>query len=264
MSVSRALEKSAKAFNVKYACHFDFATFESRVEEFTFLRPNGGWIDVYKMMFERMYKQSLESAATGNTPNLNGEAMIDDYEYTLIRPYINETQIEIKYKHYAGMDRIARLEYLKRLTGEAPKNSVELYAQKYRCGELTLGRMMSALSLENADRDRYVEIAGYAQALECVNKSRSAVWRALHPIKNSAEKRDAALMKSAIMEESHGDEKFYEEVVAAAYETFDGHQRVNEILAERTLHAVEEMKRLQKMNDAIRESHKADGIENEP
>jgi hypothetical protein len=51
MSVSRALEKSAKAFNTKYAYNFDFATFELRIEEFTFLRPNGGWIDVYKTMF---------------------------------------------------------------------------------------------------------------------------------------------------------------------------------------------------------------------
>ena len=60
MSVSKALENSARNFSDKYACQFDFATFESRVEELTFLRPNGGWIDVYKMMFENVYKNSLE------------------------------------------------------------------------------------------------------------------------------------------------------------------------------------------------------------
>ena len=86
MSVSQALENSAMAFNTKYACNFNFATFEARVEEFTFLRPNGGWVDVYKTTLDRMYKKSLDGAAMGAVDNLNGEAMLDDFEYTLIRP----------------------------------------------------------------------------------------------------------------------------------------------------------------------------------
>lgn len=252
MSVSRALENSAKAFNTKYACNFDFATFELRIEEFTFLRPNGGWIDVYKMMFGRMYRQALEAAVEFNV-SLNGEAMLDDYEYMLIRPFVNETKIEIRHKHYAGMDRIARLEYLGRLTREAPKNPVELCSERYKRGDLTLGQMTAALNFENADREWLIRIAGYVQALEVVNKSRSTVWRTLHPLKNSAEKRDAALMRNAIIE-AVGGEKFYGEIVEAAYETFNGHRMANEYIAECTLHAVEEMNRLQKMNDVIRKN----------
>jgi hypothetical protein len=59
----------------------------------------------------------------------------------------------------------------------------------------------------------------YRQALEVVNKSRSTVWRTLHPRKNSAEKRDAALMRKAIIEVVGG-EKFYGEIVREAYETY--------------------------------------------
>ena len=95
MSVNQALEKSAKAFNAKYACDFDFKIFESRVEEFIFLRPNGGWIDVYKAVFDRMYKNTLEKAAVGAVHDLDGEAMLDDFEYTLIRPYANENESAI-------------------------------------------------------------------------------------------------------------------------------------------------------------------------
>ena len=261
MAVSRALEKSARDFNMKYECDFDFATFEARVEEFTFLRPNNGWVEVYKLMFDRVYKETLEKAAVGAVKNLDGEAMLDDFEYTLIRPFVNESEIEIKHKHYVGMDRLSRLEYLDRLTKESPKNSVELYAEKYKRGELTLRQMRSAAH-ESTDREQYVELAGYVQALEDVNKNRSVMWRALHPFKNSAEKRDAAFMKQMIVDGAGGD-ALYGEIAAEAYETFDGHLRANENLAARTVHAKEEMNRLQKMSDVMRESLRIDCFDKE-
>ena len=264
MPVSEALKNSAKDFSVKYACNFDFAMFESRVEEFTFLRPNGGWLDVYKMMFDRVYKNTLENAATGALDNLDGEAMLDDFEYTLIRPYVKENESEIKHKPYIGMDRIARLEYLDRLTREAPSNPVELYTEKYKSGELSISQMhrqaVSTLGGNGAERERYIELVGYIQALENANKSRSFVWRALHPFKNNAEKRDAALMKKMFIEEARGGEEFYGEISDAAHETFDGHKKAKANLAQSLICAREEMSRKQKMNDVRRESLRLDGF----
>ena len=221
------------------------------------MRPNNGWVDVYKTMFDRMYKKTLERVATGTVDNLDGEAMLDDFEYTLIRPYVKENESGIKHKPYVGMDRIARLEYLDQLTKQAPSNLVDLYAEKYKNGELSLKQMrrkaMSVLGNNAADRERYVEIAGCVQALENVNKSRSRMWKILCPFKSNAEKRDAMLMKKMLIDGVFGREDAYNEIVAAAHETFDGHKRANANLEWNIARAREEMSQMQRMNDAMRE-----------
>ena len=76
MPISHALEKSAKSFCLKYSCVFSFAAFDYRVEEFTFLRPNGGWIEAYMTTFDELYKMALVGAASGTVENLDGEAML--------------------------------------------------------------------------------------------------------------------------------------------------------------------------------------------
>ena len=253
MPVSKALENSAKAFSIKYSCSFDFTSFELRVEEFTFLRPNGGWVDVYKAVFGRMYKKALESVAFGMLDNLDGEAMLDDFEYTLIRPYANENKADVKHKFYVGMDRLARLEYLDKLTREAPSNAVELYMAKYRSGELSIAQMKSAPANRDSERSGYIEIVGYVQALENVNRGRRFVWRATHPMRNSAEKREAALMKNRCIDDLKGDESAYAEFVKAAYETFEGHKRVIESLSFNRARAIEELDQNNRMKEAMHE-----------
>lgn len=260
MSVSPALEKSAKDFSSKYACNFNFALFEEQIEEFTFLRPNHGWTDAYRMTFERMYRQALASMDHVGGTRLDGEEMLDDFEYTLIRPYVNEGEKEIRHKPYVGMDRISRLEYLTHLTRQAPSNAVELYADEYRRGELSIEQMRSAFVSDARDRTSCVEMAAIAQALEAVNQGRSSLWRFLHPIKNNAEKRDCTSMKQAILEEIADGGALYHEVATAAYKTFDGHERIHANLQERMIHAREEMEQKRKMNDAIRESIRIDGF----
>jgi hypothetical protein len=261
MPVSLALEKSAKDFCSKYTCSFDFASFETSVEEFTFLRPIGGWVDVYKNVFEAMYKEALEAAAKHGSATLDSEAMLDDFEYTLMRPYANEGESDIKHKPYVGMDRISRLEYLKTLTSKSPSNSVDLYAEKYRNHELSIKDMRSRLEGGVENSEYFVEMAACVQALENVNKSRSLIWRTLHPFKNSAEKNNCADMKRALIEKTGGGEEFYSRAADAAYETFGAHQSVNARLEERMLSAKEEMNRKLKMNDAMRESITVEGLE---
>lgn len=254
MAVSTALHNSAKDFSAKYACRFDFVTFESRVEEFTFLRPNNGWRDGYKIIFDQIYKQALISAAEDKNSNLDAEAMLDDFEYTLIRPYVSENETEIKHKPYAGMDRIARLEYLDRLTKEAPSNPVALYTEKYRNGDLSF-RQMRRRAQDTIERSEgYIEIAGYVQMLENVNSNRSLLWKIFHPIKNSTEKRDAALMKKMLMKGAADDEYSYEEIARAAYETFDGHIKASVNLEYNMSQAREEVRQKQKLKDAMTDS----------
>ena len=263
MTFSPALENSAKDFSSKYACSFDFNAFEASVEEFTFLRPFGGWLDVYRATFDRVYKTALESAATGKVEDLSGEAMLDDFEYTLIRPYLNESEREIKHKPYAGMDRLARLEYLDRLTKEAPSNPVALLAERYRRGEIPLRQMHSAESTQDVSRERSVAIAGCVQALLEVNRGRSALWRAVHPFRNNAERRDAEEMRRSFVEGTADGERRFEEASAAARVTFDGHRRASANLAESMARAREELSRMEKMNEAMRESFRLDGLDAE-
>ena len=260
MSVSMALEKSAKNFCLKYACNFDFKTFESNVEDFTFLRPNNGWTDAYKTTFKKMYLQALESVARVGDVILDSETMLDDFEYTLIRPYVNEEDRDIKHTPYVGMDRVSRIAYLQQLTSQAPSNSVSLYAEKYKNGELSIKQIRSRLD-GAGDRERYIELVGFSQALEAVNNSRSLIWRALHPFKNNAEKRFTAQMKQAFIDRQPGGTAFYREAIVAAYRSFGGRRMITASLEERMLHAQEEMDRMQKMSNVMRESVRAEGFD---
>lgn len=263
MPVSQALENSAKTFNAKYGCDFDFARFESKVEEFTFLRPIGGWIDVYKMTFERMYKRSLESVATGKTNNLDSEAMLDDFEYTLIRPYLNESENAIKHKSYVGMDRIARLEYLNELAHNAPKTPVGIYSKKYKSGEITINQMRSMQKAENDEGIRYVEIAGCVQVLEAAVKNRTAMWRLFHPFRSGAEKRAAEQMKKTLFKAVGGREDEYLELAKAAYEPYDAYQGLESGLKASLARAREEMTLNKKINGNLRESLHIEGFDEE-
>ena len=265
MSISEALKRSVRGFCRKYLCSFSFSAFESRIEEFTFLRPNGGWVDVYKLTFEQMYKSSLEKVAIGEIENLDGEAMLEDFEYTLIRPYVNESSYDINHKPYVGMDRIARLAFLDKLTSEAPSNYVDLYTEKYISGELSIKEMRNRLSdtlgFDQVSGKHYVEIAGYISALENTNKSRSALWRVIHPVKNNSEKKEAENMKRLFIDESVGGEEFYNDAVRAAQETFHGHRRVNENLTQSMILAEREIKRARKMNEVLIESLRSENAD---
>lgn len=260
MSVSNVLKKSASDFCLKYACNFDFETFESNVEDFTFLRPNNGWIDVYKTTFKNMYMQALEFSSKVGNVTLDGETMLDDFEYTLIRPYVNEGEKEIKHNPYVGMDRVSRIAYLQLLTSQSPSNSVDLYAKKYKSGELSMKQIRSRLDSVSG-QERYIELVEFSQALERVNQSRSMIWRAFHPFKNNAEKRVSAQMKQAFADRKRGDSECYSEALAEAYKIFDGHRMVIASLEERMLHAQEERNRMQKMSDAMRESMRQESFE---
>lgn len=262
MSVSVALEKSAKDFCFKYSCDFNFSTFESRVEEFTFLRTVDGWNDVYKMAFEQTYKQAFESAMKVSNFNFDTEAMLDDFEYTLIRPYVNECKKDIKHKPYVGMDRISRIDYLTRLAKKAPSNAVEMNVEKYKRGELSIKQMTSDLELSGVGKDRLVEVAGYAQTLKIVNNSRSHTWRTLHPFKNSAEKRSSEIIKKTFIEKVQGGEAAYNEALAEACKIFVGYQTINSNLELSMARAKEEASRKQKMDDVMRESIRVENSEN--
>lgn len=258
MSVSAALEKSARDFCIKYYCDFDFNAFEARVEEFTFLRPAGGWVDVYKTTFDRLYKDTLEKIVTGAAEgNIDAESMLDDFEYTLIRPYVRERGDEIRHKPYVGMDdRVARLEYLDRLTKDTPSDPVALFTEKYKNGALTLAHMLKRVeSVEKSGEIKdFIEIAGYAQALENVNNSRSAVWRAVHPIKNSAEQRETQHMKKILSDSALGGEERYREFASEAQKPVDGYERMRACLEQSMARAREDTAMKQKMNMAVRES----------
>jgi hypothetical protein len=254
MPISAALEKSAKAFCSKYACSFDFNAFEATVEDFTFLRPVSGWIDAYKSVFEKLYMQAIAPITVSGDAHLDGEAMLDDFEYTLIRPYVNESSRELDHKPYLGMDRVSRIEYLQQLTKRSPSNFVDLCAEKYKDGRLSIKQMQSKLESEIDDGERYTEIVGCIRALETVNKSRSLLWRAFHPIKNEAEKRSSERMKRVFFDLTDDSEETYSEIVNIACKTFGGYEALSAKLEQNMMCAREEMSRKQKMNDAMRES----------
>ena len=255
MSISKELRRSAKDFCTKYVCSFDFAKFETKVEGYTFLNPNNGWRDVYKLIFDGMYKQALEAAAKNNG-DLDAEAMLDDFEYTLIRPYVNESETAIRHKPYVGMDRVARLEFLEKLTTDAPSTPAALCTEKYRSGMLSIKQMALNVkapvgSLED-ERERSIETASYIYALEDASKCRSLLWKTFHPFKCNAEKRESASMKTALIKE--GGEVAYQEIERAAHRTFETHKKAILMLEVNMKHAQEEKRRHEQMKSAMRES----------
>ena len=265
MPVSDALKKSARNFCDKYACNFDFDSFEARVDGATFLNPNSGWREAYGTAFEQTYREALENASVGLSARLDPEAMLDDFEYTLIRPYMRENGEEIRHKPYVGMnDRVTRLEYLDRLTKDAPSNAVSLYTEKYKSGELSISQMMknAELAEKSGDRADLMEIAGYIQALEDTNSSRSGIWKAMHPLKNSAELRDAERMKKMLTDKMG--EEGYRKIVAEVLFTFEGYERISAALAQSIALAREETAIKQKMNEAVRETLRIDDLDREP
>jgi hypothetical protein len=214
------------------------------------------------MTFEELYKNVLEKTAVGTAgDDLDPEAMLDDFEYTLIRPYANEGEKEIKHKPYIGMDRISRLEYLTRLTKETPSNYVEMYTEKYKNGELSIEQMKSDFLLDGAEQKRYIKLAGCIQALENVNNSRPLVWRAMHVFKHNEEKTNSALMKKEFIEKARGGEEFYRKAAAAANECFESRRIINERLEQSMIYAREELNRQEKLNNAIREAIRIDEFE---
>lgn len=265
MSVSAALERSAKDFCLKYSCDFDFDTFGSRVEEFTFLRPVGGWVDVYKATFDGLYKNTLEKVVVGMTDDdFDAEAMLDDFEYTLIRPYVKEQGEEIKHRPYVGMDdRVTRLEYLDSLTKDVPSNPVALFTEKYKKGTLSIGDMLRQVTSAERSNEKadLIEIAGYVQALENVNNSRSVAWRVIHPIKNGAELREAQRMKKILSERVAGDEEAYRDIADEARKPVEGYERLNAGLGQSMARAREDIAMKQKMNNAVRESLHIEGLD---
>ena len=267
MPVSEMLKRSAKDFCNKYGCDFDFDSFEARVDGATFLSPNNGWREAYRTVFEQVYGEALENAYVGSLGSLDSEAMLDDFEYTLIRPYVRENGEGIRHKPYVGMDdRVARLEYLDRLTKAAPSNKVELYTEKYKNGSLPIARMLrrSDAASKSSERWALVEIAGYAQALENANNSRSPLWKAVHPIKNGAELREAERLKKMLVDRVSGGEAQYREIAAEAQMTFDGYERVSAALKQSMAQAREETAIKQKMSEAVRETLRIDGLAGEP
>ena len=265
MSVSAALERSAKDFCLKYSCDFDFDTFGSRVEEFTFLRPVGGWIDVYKATFDGLYKKTMEKVVVGmRDDDFDAEAMLDDFEYTLIRPYVKERGDVIQHRPYVGMDdRVARLEYLDRLTKNAPSNPVALFTEKYKKGTLSIGEMLRQVTSAEKSNEKadLVEIAGYVQALENANNSRSVVWRIVHPIKNSAELREAQRMKKILSDRVAGSEEAYRDIADEARKPVEGYERLNAGLGQSIAMAREDITMKEKMNNAVRESLRIEGFD---
>ena len=262
MPVSQLLEKNAKRFCLKYSCDFDFEVFESRVEEFTFLRPLVGWSDAYKETFECLYKNTLKKVVLGFADtNIDAEAMLDDFEYTLIRPYVEKSKKEIKHKPYAGMDKISRIAYLESITKEVPSNLIELYTEKYKKGELTIKEIKASSNSDKIEGKSYVDIAAYLKALENVNNERSFIWRAIHPLKNSAEKRIPELMKKSFVSDGKDGEEFYRKSVEAAGEHFNGYERVIENLKQSMVRAREELNHKHRVNSVVRESIRIEEFE---
>lgn len=255
MPISDSFRRSAKRFCKKYACYFSLREFESDVERYMLQISGEGFCDFYKTMFERLYKKALENVAQEDDGDLDGEAMLDDFEYTVIRPYVSQSGKGIDHKPYAGMDRLTRLMYLDKITRNAPSNLVELYTEKYRSGELSIDQMSrrvsETLSFNRARREHYVDAAAFILALERANESRSLLWRVLHPAKNSTERKSAGLLKKQFICEVEGGDGFYNEMAKCARYTFAGHRRVNENLVQSMINARDEAKREQKMNDAL-------------
>lgn len=198
-------DKSVSDFNKKYNTNFSLAAYETKVEVMGNF-GGGTSVDVtYKGMFAALCRMFIIS--TIEEKNISGcslIAMMDEFETNIMRPYSKEAKSN-KLNHpkpYGGLKKEDRIDYLKHVLGNIPKNATELAKWRYQNGEIRIRDMVEvANNADKSNSDTIInleKLGAYAQALESVNAERSFWWKVFHPFRNNAEKREARNIRAKI------------------------------------------------------------------
>lgn len=191
-------------FNSKYAVTFDYEAFQKQAAS---LNSTEKWNNFYKTTVSNLYRQMvMESPRTDITLS----EMLEDFEADFITPLREELQKEglPTPTPYGNLSESAWLDTAEDIVKRLPKTEADLVKAQYLSGAINLRYMR--LSMKSLDLDLNIQsydafkkgngelLASYISAIEQVNESRSFLWKVFHPIRNHAEKRDAALMKEAL------------------------------------------------------------------
>lgn len=188
-------------FNSKYFVIFDIDQFLEEIGKNQ--NPNKLYSDTVKSFLDGLI-------ADDNFENFEIGEMCEDFENIVmadLRTYLQEYSPypDSIPQSFAGKNKNDFLKEIDAHLEQKERSKVDNIIDRYKRGELPIREMVriskhlnNTPSTQNEMRAK--EIAGYAAALKRVNESRSFLWRAFHPVRYFAEKREAKNLENLVRE----------------------------------------------------------------
>lgn len=201
-------------FNSKFHTTFNYEKFKEKGKS---CETATQWNRLYKETIASLYQQMVFRPPT----NMYGFSdMLTDFQTDFIEPLINELRENdpeaIVPDVAAELSDAEWLDFAAEKLNAFPQTNADVYELEYLAGARRLRDMRVEVEFLNSsispeDKKEFAHnVAGYVVALERANESRSLLWKIFHPIRNHAEKRDAAMMRAAL-------EKAYPEETKSLY-----------------------------------------------
>jgi hypothetical protein len=170
------------------------------------------WLEAYQKTFIKAWETSIEKMYAGKLKlAFKITDMFNDFESKIMEPYRKEVEkdnsmLALAPKAYAGMNQTdATFLMVSAYSSPNIPLSRAIHSRRsYESGKLRIRDMRAFVnSVMEKDASEITDfekqaIASYSLTLRATNKDRSLGWRILHPIRNNAEKREAALFEKML------------------------------------------------------------------
>lgn len=185
-------------FQRETGCTFDLDLFESRASELEVTKPGQGYKLAYKEALNNICSQLAEKSKTEEDV-ISVEYAFLDFDSYVMRRYQNSCKneninlnIQNSFKDDVFADRLSYYEFMKDSINRVCSPMAESYF-KFRDGDLSAYEMIEFTrdkkkEGEEISRKDAETIAGYAKAIEIVNKNRPFSWKLTHLITHIVEK----------------------------------------------------------------------------
>ena len=192
-------------FNDKYKTNFSFEKFQEEVLKLNnikrYLGPSKTRISnddaIYRGTYEKLYKQAINAVIDKRIPHFDCLTFLNEFEELMgnYRTVCNAAKKTFPSPRGAWTKDSDIIKSAQKKLNEINNNKQTNVEERYKKGEIRI-RDMRAYAQELSDAknpsvEQLSTLLNYANALENTNKNRPFWWRAIHWIRNSAEKRYA-------------------------------------------------------------------------
>ena len=233
-------------FNNKYKLDFSFEEFEKGVLKLKnikrFLgRSKGNSISpddaIYRGTYEKLYKQAINNVIDKKIAPFDYSTLLNDFEDLMkhYRTVCRSTNRTMPSERGAWTKESDVIKSAQKKLNEINENKQASVEERYQKGKLRI-RDMRAHAQELADKredsvEKLSALLNYANALENTNKNRPLWWRAMHLIRNNAEKKYAEQIRQTA-KELLGDNLAEAEAMLKQQDASKLKSDINDLLAE--------------------------------
>lgn len=196
-------DKYVKEFNEKYNVKISMMNFYTRGRKSGVTEKQYGNLSFYSLLSDAISQMVQNRLDNPKAPAPSAEVMYD-LDRIVVEPYrkVCVKEYKIPPEPMGGMTDRGCLELIKVTIDKSPVNLYERAKRDYLNGKLRIRDMVAKANSIEDDQTNLIsvcrELAGCVCALENVNASRTTTWRRLHPFRNRAEQRDAALIRAIV------------------------------------------------------------------